>query len=331
VISAVLFDEDGGALEFGGEDLIEVWKTTPARRIWVAIQGEAPERESQLMSESFGIHALAIKDALRERHPPKIEPFADNTFILLKGLDAETDSIDFGTLQLSLFVGARFIVTRSGPRSVSSERVREELESGEFSGVPSPPSIALRLCRIVADRFVPILLSVETRLEEMETEMLQRPSDELLAELLRQKGDLKKILRITQYHTQVFSSAQAQTPQQLEGFHHELNDVHEQLERQLSLARLYYELTDDLMTGYLSLSSHRLNQIMQTLTIVTVIFVPITFMAGIYGMNFEYMPELSIHGAYFFLLGGMVVVVTGILSLFYLRGWIGRRKSDDPD
>ena len=69
--------------------------------------------------------------------------------------------------------------------------------------------------------------------------------------------------------------------------------MQEQLDRHLSLARLYYELTDDLMDGYLSLSAHRLNQIMQTLTIVTVIFVPITFMAGIYGMNFEFMPELG--------------------------------------
>ena len=155
--------------------------------------------------------------------------------------------------------------------------------------------------------------------------MLERPSDELLAELIRQKGDLKQILRVVQYHAQIFASAVNNIPAQLTGHVHELTDVQEQLDRQLSLARLYYELTDDLMNGYLSLSAHRLNQIMQTLTIVTVIFVPITFMAGIYGMNFEFMPELGFRPAYFILLFTMLGVVITILSIFRKRGWLGKR------
>ncbi|MDH4350571.1 MAG: hypothetical protein OEW56_05435, partial [Gemmatimonadota bacterium] len=133
-------------------------------------------------------------------------------------------------------------------------------------------------------------------------------------------------LRILQYHAQLFTSARSITPAQLAGHDHELTDVQEQLDRLLSLARLYYELTDDLMTGYLSLSAHRLNKIMQTLTIVTVVFVPVTFLAGIYGMNFEHMPELGYRYAYFILLGAMLTVVTGILTLFYHRGWLGGRS-----
>ena len=325
MIQAILYEPDSGTLSEGGAELIDVWERRPETSIWVALQGEDPDRDSRLMSGPFGIHALAISDAMRDRHPPKIEPFKTNTFILLKGLDAGTDSLDFGTIQLSIFVGERFLVTRSAQRSVSSDRTREELLSGTLPADISRAGLALRLCRIVADRFVPVLLSVEARLEELEAEMLERPSDDLLAELVRQKGDLKKILRVVQYHAQVFTAARAQTPAQLKGHEHELNDVHEQLDRQLSLARLYYELTDDLMTGYLSLSAHRLNQIMQTLTIVTVVFVPITFMAGIYGMNFEFMPELSIRNAYFFLLGAMSLVVSGILALLHHRGWIGKR------
>jgi len=168
-------------------------------------------------------------------------------------------------------------------------------------------------------------MAVETRLEEMEAEMLERPSDDLLAELVRQKGDLKQMLRVLQYHAQVFSAARSQTPAQLRGQDHELTDVQEQLDRHLSLARLYYDLTNDLMDGYLSLSAHRLNQIMKILTIVTVVFVPITFMAGIYGMNFEFMPELAHPGAYFVLLGAMLTVVVSILAIFYHRGWLGGR------
>ncbi len=184
-----------------------------------------------------------------------------------------------------MFLSDRFLVTRSSARSVSIEAVRARLVSGEIPPDTPPVALALRLCRTIADRFMPLLMSVEKRLEEMEAEMLERPSDDLLAELVRQKGDLKRMLRILQYHLQVFSAARTHTPVQFKGYHHELTDVQEQLDRHLGLARLYYELTDDLMDGYLSLSAHRLNQIMQTLTIVTVVFVPITFMAGIYGMN----------------------------------------------
>jgi len=325
MIYTLLYDPAQGTLRQGGTELIDVWEGASSSAIWVVLDNEPHEAEAELLSRRFGIHGLAIADALRERHPPKIEPFKDNTFILLKGLDAESKSLDFGTIQLSLFVGTRFLVTRSSGHSVSTEAVRTRMVSGEIPPDTPPAALALRLCRTVADRFMPLLMSVETRLEEMEAEMLERPSDDLLAELVRQKSDLKQMLRILQYHAQVFSAARAQTPVQLQNLDHELTDVQEQLDRHLSLARLYYELTDDLMDGYLSLSAHRLNQIMQTLTIVTVVFVPITFMAGIYGMNFEFMPELAYPAAYFILLGAMLAVVTAILALFHQRGWLGSR------
>ena len=325
MIRAVLYDPVDERLREGETELIDEWERRSGSQVWVVIDGEQPEAERSLLSGRFGIHPLAIADALRERHPPKIEPFRDNTFILLKGLDAGSTSLEFGTIQLSLFVGERFLVTRSSGRSVSTDAVLSDLASGAIAPDISRASLALRLCRTVADRFLPLLLAVEKRLDEMEEEMLDRPSDELLAELVRQKGDLKRILRVLQYHVQLFTSARSNTPAQLMDHDHELTDVQEQLDRMLSLARLYYELTDDLMNGYLSLSAHRLNQIMQTLTIVTVVFVPITFMAGLYGMNFENIPELGYRNAYFILLGAMLLVVVGILTVFMKRGWLGLR------
>ena len=325
MIRTLLYDPAEREHRQGGTELIDVWEGAPSSTIWVVLEDEPHEVETELLSRRFGIHKLAIADALRERHPPKIEPFKENTFILLKGLDANSTSLDFGTIQLSMFVGKRFLVTRSSGHSVSTDTIRAQLVSGDIPFDTRPATLALRLCRTVADRFMPLLLAVEKRLEEMEAEMLERPSDDLLAELVRQKSDLKQMLRVLQYHAQVFSIARAQTPAELQGHDHELTDVQEQLDRHLSLARLYYDLTDDLMDGYLSLSAHRLNQIMQTLTIVTVIFVPITFMAGIYGMNFEFMPELKYPAAYFILLGAMLTVVTAILALFWQRGWLGSR------
>jgi len=329
LIRSILYKPQDSKLVDGGAELIDEWERDATTQIWVAIGDVAPDEEKELLSRRFGIHKLAITDALRDRHPPKIEPFHDNTFILLKGLDAASTSLEFGTIQLSLFLGDRFLVTRSSAISTSTTTVQNELLSGVIEPEISRAALGLRLCRTVADRFLPLLLAVEKRLDEMEDEMLHHPSDELLAELVRQKGALKRLLRILQYHAQVFTSALSTPPPQLADYHHELLDVQEQLDRLLSLARLYYELTDDLMNGYMSLSAHRLNQIMQTLTIVTVIFVPITFMAGVYGMNFEYIPELGYRNAYFMLLGAMLLVVAGILTLFYRRGWLGGRRRDE--
>ena len=331
MIRTLLYDSGEMALRQGGAELIDEWEGAPSSTIWVSLEDESAKDETELLSRRFGIHRLAISDALRERHPPKIERFKDNTFILLKELDAASTSLDLGTIQLALLLGDRFLVTRSSAHSLSMESVRAELVAGEIPPDTSPAALALRLCRAVADRLMPLLMSVETRLEEMEAEMLERPSDDLLAELVRQKADLRQLVRGLQYHAQMFSAARAQTPAQLEDHAHELIDVQEHLDRHLSLARLYYELTDDLMDGYLSLSAHRLNQIMQTLTIVTVIFVPITFMAGIYGMNFEFMPELGKRWAYPATLGVMASIGCGMLVYFRRKGWYGSKRRTPKD
>jgi magnesium transporter len=103
---------------------------------------------------------------------------------------------------------------------------------------------------------------------------------------------------------------------------HEYVDVFEHTERLASLTTLYKELTDDMMNGYISVTSHRLNQIMKVLTIVTVIFLPLSLMVGIYGMNFDYMPELKTHNGYFILLGVMGTLVATLLLLFRKIRWL---------
>ena len=321
---ATLYDPKQGKLLEGGVELVDEWERCPESLLWLMIEADDPQAEEALLSSRFKIHRLAVTDAMRDRHPPKIESFEDYTFMLLKGLDATSStSLRFTTIQLSLFVGDRFLVSRGSRRSVSSEALLKELLNGEIEPDLPRAVLAFRLCRKVFDRFLPILLQLEERLDSMEEDLLRHPSDDLLGQLVRQKSDLKRMLRVLQFHRQIFDYHRADAPHHLAGHKHEKRDVEEQIDRHLSLARLYFELSDDLMNGYLSLSSHRLNQIMQTLTIVTVIFVPITFMAGVYGMNFENMPELGVRNAYFVLLGLMGLVVTGILSFFFWRGWLG--------
>ena len=335
MIRATLYDPEAGTLTEGGEELLTRWRESSEDLLWVMIEGEEADKEERLLQDFFDLHPFAVNDAMRDRHPAKLEEFDSETFLLLKGLDASTDvTLEFRTIQVAIFVGDRHLVTRSSSRSLSSEGLFDDLVAGKIPPGLSRAELALLLCRRVFDRFFPILMRVERRLEEMESELLSNPTDDLLNELVRQKGDLKHMLRIVQGHAAVFAELEDELTSHFQDLDHQLKDVREHLDRHLSLTRLYFELSSDLMDGYLSLSAHRLNQVMQTLTIVTVIFVPVTFLAGLYGMNFEYMPELGVRGAYFVALGVMATMIAAILFYFRRKGWLGTalsRTRQDPD
>lgn len=325
MIRTLLFDPTTGEQTAGGEELIDVWRERGSGILWADFFEVPQRREEVVMKDAFGLHALAIQDAQRERHPPKVESFDEHTFVLLKGLDADTQDIDFGTIQIAIFIGERFVVTRHTGVSPSIDKLWGQAEGNPDLLGAGADSLGIRLSGIVVNRYLPILLALEDRLDELEDDMIAQPHDAQLAELVRHKANLKKLRRIVTYHVQLFQTIKTKLPAGIRReLQHELTDVYEHLERTMSLAGLYYELASDLMDGYITMASHRLNHIVKVLTIVTTIFVPLSFLAGVYGMNFEYMPELQLRYAYFALLGVMASVGGGLLLIFKRKGWLGR-------
>ncbi len=323
MLQALLYRPNHDGLSSGGEELLEVWRGEPLSIVWLDLSSIPNEEETPLMETYFGLHPLAIEDAQRKRHPAKLEAFDAYTFILLKGLAADTEDINFSTIQLALFVGKNFLVTRHTGRSLSVEKLRRELERDGSRFNLGPDALALQLSRLVVDRYIKIVLGFEPRLEELEETMLEHPTDAVLAEIIRAKSDLKRLRRVFTYHEHLFRELKEKrypgiSVERL----HEVTDVHEQQERGKSLTGLHYELASDLVEGYLSIASHRLNHIMKILTIVTAIFVPLGFLAGIYGMNFENMPELHSKSGYFILLGVMGTIATSLLLLFRKKQWL---------
>jgi len=323
MIRALLYDPNTGEHIEGNDELINVWHEHPDSLIWVDFFDEDSATETEILKHQFGLHPLAIQDAQRSRHPAKIERFTDNTFILLKGLTAETTTIAFGTIQIALFIGERFLVTRHSGVSVSIDKLWTETATKQQLSVCAPDGLAIQLTRFVVDRYLPILLDLEQRLDFLEKEMIARPQDTLLFELVEHKSNLKKLRRIMAYHTEVFSQLRdAEWPGFNRKRRHEVTDVYENLERATSLASLYHELASDLQDGYISLASHRLNNIVKVLTIIAVIFIPLGFLAGIYGMNFDYMPELHYKYSFYVLLSFMVIIVVALLYLFRRMKWL---------
>jgi len=323
MVRTLLYSPATGKITTGNEELLAVWQRESDSIIWADFVDQDAETEKQLLVSCFGLHPMAIKDAQRLRHPPKIEAFSDNVFILLKGLRTNSDEFEFATIQLALFIGQRFLVTRYSGQSRSIDELRQETGHDHAMLAAGPDALALRLCRIMVDRYTKKLLALEPRLDDLEVEIVESPDDTMLAELMGYKTDLRKFRRVLLYHVQVFSELLKNPPPQIRAEHkHEIQDVYEHQERASSLASLYYEISTDLIEGYISLASHRLNNIIKILTIVTAIFVPLTFLAGIYGMNFEDMPELKSSMGYFVLLGIMAAITIVLIFIFRKKRWL---------
>jgi magnesium transporter len=323
MIEAILWTPSAEAYRSGGAELISEWQKSDDSLIWVNLDESLSRQAIEPVAEVFGLHPLAVQDALRERHPPKLEAFDDTTFILLKGLSANVAELEYSTIQLAIFIGPRFLLTRHSAPSVSVTTLKQELAVSPVALQGGAEGLALRLCKILSGRYLKLLLGLEPRLEELEDEILVDTEDDILAELINKKTELKKLRRVFLYHQQIFR--QLQDHADFTVFRqrsHELNDVYEQQERASSLAGLYYELASDLVDGYLSVSAHRLNEIMKVLTIVAAIFIPLTFLAGIYGMNFDNMPELHSTIGYFVVLVVMTIIAIALLVLFRKKRWL---------
>ena len=318
-----LWSTQGGILANGDETLLKQWTDTPDTFLWLDAVDNDTESEQHFLQQHFNLHRLAISDAQRQRHPPKFEVFADNWFLLLKELASDSGDIDFDTTQLAIFTGARFVLTRRSGHAPSVENTWQTLTGLVHEGEFTPAQVSLSIAKQVADRYVELLLDVEDHLEELEEQMFERPNDSILSELVSYQTHLRKLIRFLSYHKQIFESDNLRSlPGTDTDYVHEQNDVYEHSERGFSLASLYYQNASDLIDGYISVASHRLNQIMKVLTIFTVVFVPLSFIAGIYGMNFENMPELKSKSGYFILLGTMFMIATTLLMIFKRKKWL---------
>jgi magnesium transporter len=313
--------QDGKNRE-GGQELLADWESNADSWLWVDLQGEPAGSETALLCGRLGLDEHAVAEAQRLRHPPGFEAFPDVVYLLLKPLTSETENLDFATQQMAVFAGPRLLVTRHGQESrflgLLHERLRKNGGAGE-----SPLDLMAAIARRVTDRYGHILLDLERRLDEIEDLLFESNAERLLEELLGYNTSLRKMRRILAYHTHAFQALAGHfDPEQERARHDEFEDIHAVMERFFSLSDLYQNVINDLIEGYISLNGHHLNQIMKVLTIVTVIFVPLTLLVGIYGMNFEYIPELKSEHGYFVLLAIMFAIASGLLLLFRRMRWL---------
>ncbi len=304
----------------GGQELIHRWQDTNSGFIWVDLEGEDPAQERALL-QSLHCHKMAIEDVQRFRHPPKTETFDKHTLFLYRGITEFNSDLTIEQMSIALFAGDRCLISCHPRKSMGIENYWSHAQQENL--LISPGLLATRIMRFSVGSYLDAILTFEPFLNELEDAMQDSPSDETMREIIAYKSRLRKLKRVFNYHERLVTNLLKDIPQILideDGdIEHALQDLFERCERLHSLTTMYYEICGDLINGYLSISSHQLNNTMKVLTVFTAIFVPLTFIVGVYGMNFDNMPELhSVYGYYY--------TWAGMFGIASVVGWVAYKK-----
>lgn len=310
-------------IECGAEELIERWQQQGGS-IWIDLF-EEPEALEKKRLLALGCHPLAIQDAQRHRHPPKFEDFETNTFVLYRGFEQFEADINIKHVQVSFFISQNCLISRRSGVSFGVESLwNAPADLEKF--LPTPAILFTRIVNQSLAEYTKRMLELEDAISQMEDEMLDAPTDTLMQRFVLYRSRLRKLNRVYRYHEKVFGEIIRESTPVLDmsdaSLYHSMQDVYDKCERLYSLGTLYYEQCGDLVEGYISLTSHQLNKTMQALTVITAIFVPLGLLSGIYGMNFENMPELHSQNGYYILLAVMATVATTLLLFFRRRRWL---------
>lgn len=308
---------------YGAEELIQQWRDDPTTTLWIDIASHDQAQEQVLLTE-LGCHSLAIKDAQRERHPPKIELFKNYIFMLYRGVYQPRDDLLFEHLQISMFVGTNILITTHSKESLSINHLFSE-EGEKYLG-KSPITLALRIFHFSCGIYLQRLFEFEEKLETLEDDFQLGGDDVMMQEITLYRSRLTKLKRTFSYHSNIGSELKALVTDDThiisQAELHTVTDVHERIERLLNLSQMHYDICSDLINGYLSITSHQLNATMRVLTVITAIFIPLGFLAGLYGMNFDHIPELKVTHGYFYLLGFMACIALSLIIIFKKKKWL---------
>lgn len=311
------------ATRYGDLSLIDSWRGDSESYLWVDMDSHEVEQEKELL-DSLNCHPLAIKDVQRERHPPKIELFNDYIFMLYRGVFAAKEDLLFDHLQIGMFVGTNILITTHNKASISISALFNN--EGEKYLRKSPMTLALRVFHASCGIYLQNLFEFEEKLEALEDDFQSGGNDKMMQEITLYQSRLTKLKRTFNYHCNIGAELKGlvedETPIINHTELHTVIDVHERIERLLSLSQMHYDICSDLINGYLSITSHQLNATMRVLTVITAIFIPLGFLAGLYGMNFENIPELKIINGYYYLLSFMGVIVASLIYVFKKKRWL---------
>jgi len=290
--------------------------------VWVDLETPT-EEETQILSSIFNFHPLAIEDCIAESHLPKLDDFDDYLFLVLHGARRGDAPGTFKTVELNFFLGKRYLVTYHQQLSRSINRTKERCLKNSLAISRGMDFLLYEILDSAVDNYFPILDDFDEVLDELEREVTASPSKETLDRIFSLKRDGMSLRRVTSPQREILNRL-SRDPFAVVNKRTAIyfRDVYDHLVRINDLAESYKDLTTGLLEAYISMVSNRLNEIVKVLTALTVVFMPLTVITGIYGMNFKNMPELEWRYGYPATIGAMVTIAVMMLWFFRRKKWI---------
>ena len=296
---------------------------------WIDVQGLGDRAALDDLAEAFGIHPLALADVVHTSQRPKVETYPDHDLLVVRVL-ALNEAGEMEVEQLSVVVGASYVITFQERYGNILDPVRRrfrvqlgprEEHGGDF--------LAYAIVDTVVDGYFPLLEAFADHLEDLEEKVMARPRPAILTEVQKTKRTLIMLRRsVWPLREALNIMLRERSPRFTEAIHPYLRDTYDHCVQVHEVTESYREVASELTNTYMSMVANRTNDVMKVLTIMASVFIPLTFIAGVYGMNFEHMPELHERWGYPAVIGVMISVGLGMLLFFWKRGWLGDGRDD---
>ena len=296
--------------------------------VWVNVDGLGDIEVIEQLGDLFGLHRLALEDVLSLNQRPKVEEYEGRLFLVARMIEP---GMPVRTEQISMFLGEGFVLTFQEHPGDCLDIVRKRLREGRGRiRTMGADYLAYCLLDALVDAYFPHLDELSDLIEAMETEVLEDPTARTVSRIHQLKRDLLTVRRIMASLREAINALIRQDEGPItDATRLYLRDCYDHTVRILDLVETYRELAGGLLDVYLSSVSNRMNEVMKVLTVIATMFIPLTFLAGIYGMNFNgdvsrwNMPELRWYWGYPAFIAAIVVLAVLELFLFWRKGWLG--------
>jgi magnesium transporter len=296
----------------------------PQCRLWIDMMAPTPEEYTLVLEKTFNFHPLSIEDAIKDVHVPKVDDYGQYLYLVFHTFLLGKERMDIDTNELDVFLGANFLVTIHGEPRPSIDKIWEEDFHRSHGLARGSAFLLYELLDRQIDGYIPLFEQFEERIEELGDLIFHKPtSDEnaILNDILTAKSSALRLRRILSPQRELLKrlawNDYTVIPGEVRIY---FQDVYDHLVRLTDLADSMRDLISSTIETHLALANNRMNEIMKVLTIISTTFIPLSFLASIYGMTFEYMPELGMRWTY--PLMWLIFIGVGVTMLWFFR----RRK-----
>jgi magnesium transporter len=297
----------------------------PANGVVLWVDLAAPSiPESLVLSDTFGFHPLSVEDAMTPVEYPKVEAYNGYLYVILHGIDFRAAQHGFATRDVDFFIGPNYLVTVHDGSAPSIAELRSHCPRNANILGEGPVALFHRIVDAMVDHYRPEVEKLADRLDELEKDVFDRPRSTLVREILDEKRDVSSLRRvITPQRDVVARLARRDFADISTEMSFRFRDVYDQLVRIADDSLIFQDRITSILDAHLSNVSNRLNEVMKVLTVVSVIFMPLTLLAGLYGVNVP-LPRFPGGDAsqFWWLCGISLAVIVAMLALFRRKRWI---------